>query len=75
MAQPTAQQQQPSESATVHKMDPNFLLALARDNKANELAAIVRQLGVPVNTANKVGGWVACTCVFAPVGLSLPGPC
>lgn len=74
MAQPTAQQQQPSgESATVQNMDPNFILSLARDNKANELAAMVRQLGVPVNTANKVGG--VHVGVSASVGLSLPAPC
>jgi hypothetical protein len=63
MAQPTAQQQQQTgESPTVQKMDPNFVLSLARDNKANELAALVRQLGVPVNTANKVGAevWLVC---------------
>jgi hypothetical protein len=36
------------------KMDPNLPLALARDNKAAELAALI-QSGWPVNTGNKVG--------------------
>jgi hypothetical protein len=42
-------------------MDPNFILTLARDNKAAELIALVQQ-GYPVNAGNKVGdlqglGW------------------